>query len=235
MCSVLSFLVSPLQAASLYFSATSSLAGFLSDVALSVVCVCVVGGVLSLSGVFVRQGLIAVCIELSVISQHSLPCCPANNQHPLCACSFSLPLFFVSLSLLSHACCHNDKPHSAIVPCCSPRTKEQAISSLREEWWKWRGIENERRDCCEGEMRGRVRENWWAREGSKETTMSLGDLERRGQRWDRKAGGKVWTKIRGGKGLVERQRLCFSVEEQMKSKLSALALVNPVSLFFLLF
>lgn len=103
----------------------------------------------------VHQGLIAVCIETSVISQRSLPCRPANNQHPLCACSFSLCLYSLSpsLSLLSHACCHNDKPHSAIVPRCSPRTKEEAISSLREEWWKWRiGIEKNRKDCCKGGM-----------------------------------------------------------------------------------
>lgn len=103
-----------------------------------------------------HQSLIAVCIETSVISQRSLPCRPANNQHPLCACSFSPCLFSLSSSLppfLSPACCHNDKPHSAIVPCCSPRTKEEAISSPREEWWKWRiGMEKKREDCCEGGM-----------------------------------------------------------------------------------
>lgn len=99
------------------------------------------------------KSLIVVCIETSVISQCSLPCHPANNQHPLCACSFSLCLSSLSPSLpfLSPACCHNDKPHSAIVPHCSPRTKEEAISSLREKRWKWRiGIKKERKYYCEG-------------------------------------------------------------------------------------
>lgn len=101
----------------------------------------------------VYQGLIAVCIETSVINQCSLPCRPANNQHPLCACSCCLFSLCPLLSLLSHACCHNDKPHSTIVPRCSSRTKEEAISSLREEWWKWRRrIEKEGVDCCESGM-----------------------------------------------------------------------------------
>lgn len=76
--------------------------------------------------------LIAVGMETSVISRRSLPCRPANNQHPLCACStsrclsssLSPPCSLLPSPPLSHACCHNDKPHSAIVPCCSPtRTK----------------------------------------------------------------------------------------------------------------
>lgn len=118
------------------------------------VCVCV-------------KSLIVVCIETSVISQCSLPCHPANNQHPLCACSFSLCLSSLSPSLpfLSPACCHNDKPHSAIVPHCSPRTKEEAISSLREKRWKWRiGIKKERKYYCEGGLM-RV----WERTGEQES------------------------------------------------------------------
>lgn len=108
------------------FLPPSSFACFFSQV-----CVCGGGGYSEPRRVCVCC-LIAVGMETSVISRRSLPCRPANNQHPLCACSTSRCL---SSSLspppspppsppLSHACCHNDKPHSAIVPRCSPtRTK----------------------------------------------------------------------------------------------------------------
>lgn len=100
----MSFLFSLSQPPPFCLSATSSLACTFS---LMCVCVCVLGGGAGAGSGYsergrcmcVHQGLIAVCIETSVISQRSLPCRPANNQHPLCACSFSLCLSSLSPSL----------------------------------------------------------------------------------------------------------------------------------------
>lgn len=142
-----------------------------------------------------HRGLIALCIETSVISRHSLPRRPANNQHPLCARSFSPRLSSLSpgLSLLSHACCHNDKTHSAIVPCCSPRTKDEAISSPREKSWKWRrGIEPEREKACEEGMirweceRELVSERWQ----EKDRRSEQGDFKM--TRWSQSWGDLHW-------------------------------------------
>lgn len=84
--------------------------------------------ILSTGSIWEHQGLIAVCIDPSVISWCSLPCRPANNQHPLCAYSRSLSSLsspsFLPPPPPSHACCHNDKPHSTIVPLLFRKNKE---------------------------------------------------------------------------------------------------------------
>lgn len=100
--------------------------------------------ILSTGSICEHQGLIAVCIDPSVISCCSLPCRPANNQHPLCACSHSLS----SLSPSFPSCpppmpvATTTSPTLPLFPCCSARTKKEAISSPREEWWKWRRRES---------------------------------------------------------------------------------------------
>lgn len=107
--------------------------------------------ILSTGNICEHQGLIAVCIDPSVISWCSLPCRPANNQHPLCACSHSLS----SLSLSSLPALPLPPPPPCLMPVatttsptlplfprCSARTKKEAISSQREEWWKWRRRES---------------------------------------------------------------------------------------------
>lgn len=104
--------------------------------------------ILSTGSICEHQGLIAVCIDPSVISWCSLPCRPANNQHPLCL--LSLPFFFVSLLPFlpppTPSClmpvATTTSPTLPLFPRCSARTKKEAISSLREEWWKWRRRES---------------------------------------------------------------------------------------------
>lgn len=102
--------------------------------------------ILSTGSIWEHQGLIAVCIDPSVISWCSLPCRPANNQHPLCAYSRSLsslssPSFLPPPPHLMPVAT-TTSPTLPLFPCCSGRTKKEAISSLREEWWKWRRRES---------------------------------------------------------------------------------------------
>lgn len=119
--SVFSYHFFPSQAPPFCLSSTFSLSCSVSLMLLKNVCVWVAGGGYSecRRHMSVHQGLIAVCIETSVISQHSLPCRPANNQHPLCACSCSHCLSSLSPSLSSLVSCLLPQ-RQAPVRHCSP-------------------------------------------------------------------------------------------------------------------
>lgn len=113
--------------------------------------------ILSTGSICEHQGLIAVCIDPSVISWCSLLCRPANNQHPLCACSRSLS----SLSL-SFPSSSPHRPVSCLLPQrqaplyhCSPAVQQEQRRRLLAPWersggngegekvgallWKWHG------------------------------------------------------------------------------------------------
>lgn len=115
--------------------------------------------ILSTGSICEHQGLIAVCIDPSVISWCSLLCRPANNQHPLCACSRSLSSLSLSFPSSSPP---PPRPVSCLLPQrqaplyhCSPAVQQEQRRRLLAPWersggngegekvgallWKWHG------------------------------------------------------------------------------------------------